>query len=71
MQCLGAGGSAVKFANVNKGITTLAININLNSYTEDTKNKIEHYKHYNHFNHFKGLKSADRVSCIKKRKNYR
>lgn len=58
MQYLGAGGSAVKFANVNKGITTLAININLNSYTEDTKSKIEHYKHYNHFTPFQRTKNC-------------
>ena len=57
MEYLGAGGQVVNSPNVNKGITALGININLNSYIENIKNKIlwtlqtfhtisrEHYKH--------------------------
>ena len=35
MECLGVGGSVVNCPNVDKGITTLAININLDSYIEN------------------------------------
>ena len=57
MEYLGAGGQVVNSPNVNKGITALGININLNSYIENIKKKIlwtfqtfhtisrEHYKH--------------------------
>ena len=38
MEYLGAGGTAVNSPNVDKGITTLAININLNSSMENNKN---------------------------------
>ena len=43
MEYLGAGGSVVNSRNVDKGITALAINRNLNSYIEPFK--IEYYKH--------------------------
>ena len=36
---LGAGGPVVNSLNVNRGNTTLAININLSSYIENIKNK--------------------------------
>ena len=36
---LGAGGPVVNSLNVNRGITTLTININLNSYIENIKNR--------------------------------
>ena len=38
MEYLGAGGPLVRFSNVDKGITTLAINRNLNFYIENIKN---------------------------------
>ena len=59
MEYLGAGGPVVNSPNVDKGITTLAMNINLNSYMENIKNRTlqtlqtvynfskEHYKHSN------------------------
>ena len=40
LEYLGAGGSVVNSANVNKGITALAININLNFYMENIKTNI-------------------------------
>ena len=57
MKYLGAGGPVVNSSSVDKGIATLAININLNSYIENIKNRTlktlqtfhnfskEHYKH--------------------------
>ena len=39
MEYLGAGGPVKNFPNVEKGITTLAININLNSYMENIKKR--------------------------------
>ena len=39
MEYLGADGPVVNSPNVNKGINTLAININLNSYVESIKNR--------------------------------
>ena len=39
MEYLGAGGTAVNSPNVDKGITALAININLNSSMENIKNR--------------------------------
>ena len=39
MEYLGAGGQVVNSPNVNKGITALGININLNSYIENIKKK--------------------------------
>ena len=39
MEYLGAGEPVVNSPNVNKEITTLAINIILNSYIENIKNK--------------------------------
>ena len=39
MEYLGAGRAAVNSPNVDKGITTLAININLNSSMENIKNR--------------------------------
>ena len=50
MEYLGAGGPEVNSSNVDLGITTLAINLNLNSYMETLK--IEHYKHYKRFTPF-------------------
>ena len=50
MEYLGAGGPVVNFANVDKVITTLAMNINLNSCMKNLK--IENYKHYKHFTTF-------------------
>ena len=47
MKYLGADGPKVNSTNVKKGITTLAMNINLNYYLETLK--MEHYKHYKHF----------------------
>ena len=44
MEYLGAGEPVVNFLNVDKGITVLAIKINLNSSIKDIK--IEQYKHY-------------------------
>ena len=38
MEYLGAGGPLVSFSNADKGITTLAINRNLNFYIENIKN---------------------------------
>ena len=35
---LGASGPVLNFPNVDKRITTLAVNVNLNSYIENTKN---------------------------------
>ena len=35
---LGASGPVLNFLNVDKRITTLAVNVNLNSYIENTKN---------------------------------
>ena len=54
MEYLGAGGPVVNSPNVDKGITTLAINLNLNLYKFLTWKtlKIEHYKHYKHFTPF-------------------
>ena len=40
MEYLGAGWSVVNFPNVDKEITTLAVNINLNSYMGDTADKV-------------------------------
>ena len=37
MEYLGAGGPVVNSPNVDKGITTLAMDINLNSYMENIK----------------------------------
>ena len=39
MEYLGAGGPVVNSPNVNKGTTTFAMNINLNSYMKDIKNR--------------------------------
>ena len=39
MEYLGAGRPVVNFPNVGKGITTLAMNMNLNSYMENIKNR--------------------------------
>ena len=39
MKYLGAGEPVVNFLNVDKGITTLAIKINLNSSIKDIKNR--------------------------------
>ena len=39
MEYLGAHGPIVNFKNVDKGITTLAKNLNLNSYMENNKNR--------------------------------
>ena len=39
MEYLGAGEPVVNFLNVDKGITTLAIEINLNSSIKDIKNR--------------------------------
>ena len=39
MECLVASGPVVNSPNVDKGITTLALNINLNSYMENIKNR--------------------------------
>ena len=39
MEYLGAGEPIVNSPNVDKGITTLAISINLNSYIENFKNR--------------------------------
>ena len=39
MEYLGAGGPVANSPNVDKGITTLAMNINLNSYMENIKNR--------------------------------
>ena len=50
MEYLGAGGPVVSSLNVDKGIATLAININLNSHWNTLK--IEHYKYYKHFTPF-------------------
>ena len=50
MRALGfISGPVVNLSIVDKGITTLAININLSSYTEHTT---KHYKHYKLFTHF-------------------
>ena len=38
MEYLGAGGPVVNSPNVNKETTTLAMNINLNSYKKNIKN---------------------------------
>ena len=38
MEFLGAGGTVVNSPNVDKGVTTLAMNLNLNSYIEKIKN---------------------------------
>ena len=39
MEYQGAGGPVVNSPNVDLGITTLAKNLNLNSYMENTKNR--------------------------------
>ena len=39
MEYLGVGGPVVNSPNVEKGVTTLAMNISLNSYTEKIKNR--------------------------------
>ena len=39
MEYLAAGEPVVNSSNVDKGITTLAMNINLNIYIENTKNR--------------------------------
>ena len=39
MEYLGVDGPVVNSPNVDKGINTLAININLNSYVESIKNR--------------------------------
>ena len=39
MEYLGAGGPVVNSTNVDKGINTLAMNINLNSYMESIKTR--------------------------------
>ena len=70
---VGASGPVVNSPYVNKGITTLATNINLNSYVENIKNK--HYKLYKYFTPFQNItnitnrkKTADSVLCVKERK---
>ena len=75
MNYLGAAGPVVNCQNVDKGITTLAINTNLNSYTESIKTK--HYKHYKHFTPFqKNITNITnrtknfRQIASKKRKSY-
>ena len=50
MEYLGVGELLVNFPNVYEGITTLATNLNFNSYLDTLK--IEHYKHYKHFTPF-------------------
>ena len=48
MEYLGAGGPVVNSPNFDKGITTFAVYINLNSYIEKIKNTTfskEHYKY--------------------------
>ena len=59
MEYLGAGGPVVNYPNVNKGINTFAMNVNLSLYMENIKNRPlytlqsfynfskEHYKHNN------------------------
>ena len=50
MHALGSISGPVKnLSIVDKGIATLAININLSS---DTEHTAKHYKHYKHFTHF-------------------
>ena len=39
MEYLNVSGSAVNSVNVDKGITTLAINLNLDSYIENIRNR--------------------------------
>ena len=39
MEYLGVGGPVVNSPNVDKGITTLTINVNLKSYIENIKNR--------------------------------
>ena len=72
---VGGSGSVGYSLNVDKGITTLAINLNLNSYIENIKNRVlltlqkfytfskERYKH-NKWN--KNL-LTDRVPCVKEK----
>ena len=50
MRALGfISGPVVNLSIVDKGITTLAININLNFYIEHTTKNYTHYKHITHF----------------------
>ena len=51
MEYLGEDGSVVNAKNVGKNITTLAMNIHVNSYMENIK--IEQYKQYKHLTTFK------------------
>ena len=51
MVYLGEDGSVVNAKNVGKNITTLAMNINVNSYMENIK--VEQYKQYKHLTTFK------------------
>ena len=46
MEYLGAGGPVMNSSNVDKGITTLATNIDLNSYLENTNKNIINIKYY-------------------------
>ena len=50
MEYLGEDGSVVNAKNVGKNITTLAMNINVNSYMENIK--VEQYKQYKHLTTF-------------------
>ena len=76
MVYLGAGGPVMNSPNVDKRITTVAININLNSYIENIKNRTLHYKHYRHFTSFQKniINITNRTKKLshasKKRKSY-
>ena len=52
MKHLGAGRPVVNFSNIDKGIITNAMNINVNSTLIWKTLKTEHYKHYKYFTTF-------------------
>ena len=64
MEYLGAGGQVVNSPNVNKGITALGININLNSYIENIKKK--YYEPSKHSTPFQ-----ENITNINRTKNWR
>ena len=73
MEYVDAAGSVVNSPNINKGITTLAINLNPNSYMENIKKgtlqtlKTLHTFSKEHYKHNNEDKKLLTVSCVKEK----
>ena len=71
MEYLGADGPVVNSPNIDKGITALTININLNFYIEDIKHRtLQTFHTFSHITNITNWtkKTADRVSSVKEKK---